>query len=320
MDFESRLKDLIEQESLGILGDLEQLQKRTEEYVRSLEQFNIPIDLKFQQILDVGKAAFTTAPISEMLAPAVSEPIVEEKLTGNQLRAQRTKAKVQKELEDLALEVLEELTVVGPDTSSNLVKRMGGKVKSDYKMGKVLKYLRDEKQVDFRTEVFQGPTVWYTFSAPVSMSYLREWISKQPKGQVSPSDISSDKKLLPKEAKAGLERMFRKLVSEGVLTRREGRYFKEDNPVHKRDSNGKKDHKQNFSGGGVATSGDQLTSDKEVRAVISKLKQQGAVVSGGRGGHIQVQYGGKTTTIGRTPSPQGLREDKQNLKNIGLNV
>lgn len=312
MNLETRIKDSVEKESLEVLGKFVQVQKDAEEVVRVLRILKMPVDQKLIDIVAVGTAV---KPIESQVA-AVPSPLEEtsSQIIGTESKVDPRTVKVQKELENLAVKVLVFLDKEGPTIFRDFPVDLAP---SSYKLRKALSLLRKQDKVSTRTEGFQGSTLWYSFEYPVSMEQLKKYLETFRPGDEIKANAIIDQFKLPSEAKPGVVTLLRKFVSQGVLTKRSGLFYKEKlSGKHVKETNKRNG---NFAGGGVATSGDQLSSNKEVRELVRSCVNQGAQVSTG-GKHISVKYNNQTTTIGRTPNPHGLREDKANLKRMGLNI
>lgn len=308
MSLNQKIQELVEQESLGVLADFEVLQDRAREVVKALKNIDRPVDTKLYHIVDVGKSRKAEIEVVDLPQP---EPEPE---TSTEKVDPRTEKALARKIE-LADRVLYRLETDGPMTADQLTALL--KSPSRHAVGDALKYLKDTGAANYRTVGYQGKVIWYSYKVPILGTQLVKYIDQLPYGEVVVQDVLETFNL-NQGARAAIESQFRKWVSSGYLVKRAGLFYKEKNPKttpRSKGSNGK----SNFAGGGVATSGDQVSSDKEVRALVRSLVNQGAQVSTG-GKHISVKYNNQTTTIGRTPSSAGLKQDKANLRAMGLNV
>lgn len=332
MSLETKIQELLNTEALGILADYDKLRERAIEVVDLLVKNNLPIDSQLRRIAlnadprvpeeqiqydPVPPKDWPAAPTT--LLPEETNRVTEPKseLTEAQLAsAQRKRDKAQKNREKLALSLLRELEENGPQTAKGLELKVTG---SNWAIRKALHYLKEQNSVDCHVREYQGSTFWYSFESPITPGALRTYISVADTGPGG--EIEMDKLLryfvLDKRSLPQIKKMMQPLFKAGILDKREGKFYR--GSVKIKMTNGK-DHKSDFGGAGVATSNDKISSDKEVRGLISKIRAQGAVVVTGGSGHIRVRFNGKSTTIGKTPGPNGLRDDRQNLKAMGLSV
>lgn len=314
MSLEQKIQELVAQESLGILGDFNELQKRAREVLRYPHGISKTTLDRLQAIYQLGESVTEESVVPTTLLPEETNKVIEKpKPKGAQVQMERA----ERERRELGEEILKLLITKGPLTSKEIFD--SGVARTQYKVSMALTHLKQNKQVYSRTDGFQGPTLWYEPGRPLTDKHLKEYLDNQDNGIIDISKVISYFNLgkIP-GSRNGVERQLRSAVSNGMLTKRAGLYYKEKSNTLRTRENGRS-KKQNFSGSGVATSGDQISSDKEVRALIRSIRNQGADVDSG-GKHILVRYNGKTTTIGRTPGVQGLREDKSNLRAMGLNA
>lgn len=329
MDPNTKIKELLEEEASSIVSEFDLLQPRASEVLKLFRKLDIftKHEAKLVGINRVGsgddvppEAKVTT--VTKQLPLERSKP-KESIREGDESRRSRSTPAIravaakrveeaQKRKELLASAVLDTLENFGPLTLKDLDERHS---ESRYAISEALKFLKQTGRATHHTMEFQGSSIWYSFAFPVMQAQLREYIHNLPDGPISMEDMYSHF-ILDKRSDYGLNKMMKSLYTTGLLDRREGMFIKGRSPQKQTNS---KDKKSNFGGAGVATSNDKLSSDKEVNAVISKIKSQGASVVGG-GKHIQVRFKGKATTIGSTPNPNGFKEDKRALRNIGLSV
>lgn len=343
MDLEQKVKELVEQETREILSEFGVLQGRSVATSKLIAVLGLKVDPRLVAINGLGlqqeireklvepiPGIVLTQPIEvdqtpiepEFVPPKVSLETVDElpttgrKSTPGLKEAGRKRAReAQKQIEHDALTVFE-LLADRPFITSEIVKLTGF---SAHRLSKMLRFLKDEEQVAHNTRAFQGPTWWYRFDKPFSTEEFKDYINSLDKGTVTIEQILQHFHL-DERSTIGVEKHLKGRVMAGQLTRREGGYHKEGTSLRKIRSGSKEARNARFNGGGVATSGDKLSSNKEVRALISKIKSQGAEVESTGGDHIRVKFNGKSTTIGSTPGIKGHKDDKSNLKAMGLNV
>lgn len=329
MNLEARVREAVDREAQGVLNSFQELQKDAQTVVRLQQKLEVQVDHTLllitrvdvpeqtQEVVSLGPTiGESTAGLPKVVERSV-EPVAEQPKSrreeGNKVGGAKRRAKAQKELEEFSLQVLGALDSTGPMTLKELVPKFPGV--AEYKISKALQYMKKQGAVFHRTLGYQGSTTWYSALRPLYQCELENCIGGLSKGEVIPSGVADHFNL--KESVVGVVKMLREMVDKGELVKREGKFYKETPQL--RASNGKKDHKANFGGAGVATSGNVLSSNKEVREMIAKAKAKGAIVEQG-GKHIKVSFMGKSTTISVTPNSNGLKADRENLKKLGLNV
>lgn len=251
--------------------------------------------------------------------PVTSEVVEvdEKKLTadGTKARVAKMKAKAEAEYQQTRAEIYGVLRK-GPKLTDEVMREIP---RNEHRIRTAGSRMKKDGELDFRKKGFQGPVEWFLTERPVSLEQLRDEVVDRKGG-----DIPFEETLvkLGFQNQEHLGQMLDELVRQGIiLVTKDGNYANyESSPssdirtLHE---------KKKFTGGnGVAGTGrSKVTSDHDVQAMLNKVKAQGAKVRLTDGGHIQIEHGGKSIIVGKTPSRSGILQDKNRVKSVlGLNV
>lgn len=308
------------EESDKLLAIYDQLKVDAEEIVKTLNSLNLDVPLRLRELERVPRIRRLIEENQEALDLLADGP-KPKRATGTPAIKAWTKKRqklVEKEHNKIETDV-HNVLVIKPTAAKDIKLPY-----SQYQIKEALKRLREKGKADFRTEKWQGPSIWYLTERPVTLEQVRDAALKvrDGVGRVLPEDVATELKIERHVALHEMQRLVGKDILKfntftGAFT-----YEKPTGPPVNRPkvkeqlprtikTNGK-----SVAGTGRAA---KLSSDKEVQQIIKVAEALGAQVKKLKNDHISVSYKGETRILASTPGDSN-RSNREKLKDLGINV
>lgn len=310
MSFLTDVEAQAKQESERVIKELTQLKFDAQQVIHVLNSLKLEVPKELREL----------SPIEVVPAPLVSIPSTtpaqdKKRNKGLEIGIKTRQAYAAKREEEIRKAITDQLSK-GPVLRDKL---MGALPYPKGTLNKIGTRMKKEGLLDYRTIGFQGPTEWFLPPRPITLETLRDEVVKT-EGKI---DAHSLRERFGFSRMEHLLLMLHDLTDIGVLTPKMGAYYYEKPKGTKFGTvetvTAPYRRTKNFGGGVNGVSGDKISSNKEVRELVAKIKHQGAVVNKASN-HISVSYAGHTAIIGKTPSTSGLKQDRNRLKMMGLRV